>query len=45
MIRVLAARITKLRELQPTRRRLLVLRGGIIPVLAGRALQCNDLAH
>ena len=45
MCRVLAARIAKLRELQTTRGRLLVLRRRVVPVLAGRALQGNDFAH
>jgi hypothetical protein len=45
VIRVLAARIAKLGELETSRGGLLVLGGGIVPVLAHRALQGNDLAH
>lgn len=45
MRRVLAARITKLGELQPSRGCLLVLGRRIVPVLALRTLQGNDLAH
>jgi hypothetical protein len=43
--RVLTASVAELRELKPAGGRLLVLRGGVVPVLAIRALQCNDLAH
>ena len=42
---VLAAGIAELRKLEPTGGGLLVLRGGVVPVLALGALQCNDLAH
>ena len=42
---VLAARVAELRELQPTRRRLLVLGRRVVPVLALRALQGDNLAH
>jgi hypothetical protein len=45
MRRVLAARIAELLELKPTRRGLLVLGRGVVPVLAIRALEGNDLAH
>jgi len=45
VVRVLPAGIAELRELQTTRRRLLVLGRRIVPVLAYRTLQCNDLAH
>ncbi len=45
MIRVLAAGIAELRELETAGGRLLVLRGGVVPVLALRALQCDDFAH
>jgi hypothetical protein len=45
MIRVLPARIAKLRKLQPTGRGLLVLRSGVVPVLALGALQRDDFAH
>ena len=45
MIRVLAARVAELRHLQTASGRLLVLRRRIVPVLACRTLQCNDLAH
>ena len=42
---MLPARVAKLGELQPSRGRLLVLRRRIVPVLAIRTLQGNDLAH
>ena len=42
---MLAAGIAELRELEATGGRLLVLRGGVVPVLAIRALKSNDLAH
>ena len=45
MIRVLAAGVAELRELQTASSRLLVLRGRVVPVLAIRALEGNDLAH
>lgn len=45
MRRVLAACVAELLELQTAGRRLLVLRGGVVPVLAIRALQGYDLAH
>jgi hypothetical protein len=45
MIRVLAAGIAELRELEPARGRLLVLRRRVVPVLALGALQCNDFTH
>jgi hypothetical protein len=45
MIRVLSARVAKLRKLQPTRGGLLVLRGGVVPVLTLGALQRNNFAH
>ena len=45
MIRVFAAGITELRELKAAGGRLLILRRGVVPVLALRALQCDDLAH
>ena len=45
MIRMLPARIAELRHLQTPGRRLLVLRRRVVPVLALRALQCNDFAH
>ena len=45
MSRVLAAGVAELRELQTARGRLLVLRGGVVPVLAIRALEGDDLAH
>ena len=45
MIRVLSARIAKLRKLQPTRRCLLVLCGGVVTVLTLGALQRDDFAH
>ena len=45
MVRVLAAGIAELRELEAAGGRLLVLGGGVVPVLAIRALQCDDLAH
>ena len=45
MGRVLAAGVAELRELQTARGRLLVLRGRVVPVLALRALEGNDLAH
>ena len=45
MRRVLAARVAELLELQTTGRGLLVLGRGVVPVLAIRTLQGNDLAH
>ena len=45
MVRVLPARIAELRHLQTAGRRLLVLGRRIVPVLALRTLQGNDLAH
>ncbi len=45
MRRVLPARVAELLELKPSGRRLLVLRGRVVPVLAIRTLQGNDLAH
>ena len=45
MSRVLAAGVAELRELQTSGGRLLVLRGGVVPVLALRALEGDDLAH
>ena len=41
---MLTAAGTKLTELQTLRRRLLILRGGVILLFARRALQCNHLA-
>ena len=43
--RVLAARPAELLELQPARRGLLVLGGGVIAVLAITALQSNNLSR
>jgi hypothetical protein len=43
--RVLAARVAKLLRLQPVGVLLLVLRGGVIPVLALTTLQGNDFPH
>jgi hypothetical protein len=45
MRRVLAAGVAKLGELEPACGGLLVLRRRIVPVLAIRTLQGNDLAH
>ena len=45
MRRVLAAGVAELRELEAPGGRLLILGGGIVPVFALRALQCDDLAH
>ena len=45
VVRVLAAGIAELRELKPARGRLLVLRRRVVPVLAIRTLQGDDLAH
>ncbi len=42
---MLAATAAELRELQPTRGRLLVLRRRVIPFLTHRALQCHDFTH
>jgi hypothetical protein len=42
---VLAAAVTKLRELETARGRLLVLRRRVVPLLANRALQRNDFPH
>jgi hypothetical protein len=43
--RVLAAGVAELREFEAPGGGLLVLCGGVVPVLAFRALQCDDLAH
>ena len=45
VIRVLAAGVAELRELEAASGRLLVLRRGVVPVLALGALQGDDLAH
>src|SRR5215469_1382118 len=45
VIRVLAARVAKLGELETSSRGLLVLGGRVVPVLAHRTLQADDLAH
>jgi hypothetical protein len=45
VIRVLAAGIAELRELETAGGRLLVLRRRVVPVFALRALQCNNFAH
>jgi hypothetical protein len=45
VIRVLAAGIAELRELEAAGGRLLVLRRGVIPVFAIGTLQCNNFAH
>ena len=45
VIRVLAAGIAELRELQTPGGRLLVLRCRVVPVLALGALQCDNFAH
>jgi hypothetical protein len=42
---VLAAAVTELLELQTARGRLFVLRRRVIPLLALRALQCNNFPH
>jgi hypothetical protein len=42
---VLAAAIAKLRELKTSRRRLLVLRRRVIPLLTHWALQRHDFTH
>jgi hypothetical protein len=42
---VLAAAITELFELQAASGRLLVLGRRVVPLLALRALQCNDFPH
>src|ERR1035438_1527941 len=42
---VLAATVTKLRELETARGRLLVFRRRVVPLLAYRALQRNDFPH
>jgi hypothetical protein len=45
MIRVLAARVAELGELKATGRGLLVLGGGVVPVLTDRALKGDNFAH
>jgi hypothetical protein len=45
VIRVLAAGVAELRELEPPGGGLLVLGGRVVAVLAIRALEGNDLAH
>jgi hypothetical protein len=42
---MLPAGIAELRELKAASGRLLVLRRGVVPVFAIRALQCNNFAH
>ena len=42
---VLAAALAELRELQTASGRLLVLRRGVVALLALRALQCDDFPH
>jgi hypothetical protein len=42
---VLAAAVTELLELETTGGRLLVLGGGVIPLLALSALQCDNFPH
>ena len=42
---VLAAAVTELLELETTGGRLLVLGGGVVPLLALSALQCHNLSH
>lgn len=45
MVGVLAATITKLRELQTIRGRLFVLRRGVVALFALATLQCHDFTH
>ena len=45
MRRVLAALAAELAEFQPPRRRLLILGGGVIAILAIPALQRNNLSR
>jgi hypothetical protein len=45
VVRVLAARIAELGELETACGGLLVLGGGVVPVLAVRALKGDDFAH
>jgi hypothetical protein len=45
VVRVLAAGIAELRELETACGRLFVLRRRVVPVLALGALQCNNFAH
>ena len=45
VVRVLAAGVTELGELEATGGRLLVLGRRVVPVLALGALQCNYFAH
>jgi hypothetical protein len=42
---MLPAGVAELRKLETAGGRLLVFRGGVVPVLAIRALKSNDLAH
>ena len=42
---VLAAAVTELLELETAGGRLLVLGGGVVPLLALSALQCDNFAH
>jgi hypothetical protein len=42
---VLAAAVTELLELETAGGRLLVLGGGVVPLLALSALQCHNLTH
>jgi hypothetical protein len=45
VVGVLAAGVAELRELKATSGGLLVLGGGVVPVLALGALQSDDFAH
>jgi hypothetical protein len=45
VVRVLAAGIAELRELEAASGRLFVLRRRVVPVFALGALQCNNFAH
>ena len=45
MVLVLAATGTELGELETAGGRLLILGGGIVPLFADGALQCDDFAH
>jgi hypothetical protein len=42
---VFPAELAELTPLQPIRIVLLILHGGIVPLLADRACQINDLSH
>lgn len=45
VIGVLSAGVAELRELEPAGGSFFVFGGRVVPVLTGRALECDDFAH